>query len=172
LIQYDELEASFFRAIQERNLSWFGTLISPTPKDDTLPLLSATKKPYRDLILANTISIFDFRTYLLAQQCSILGRMGRIIELGRKASAFLVDFGRRLKEIKVINGVETLSIAHVYTFQDELPPYFIESWVYSSALSVVDHCDGLGASRNYDGAEMLVFCAMKGQLLELARDQV
>lgn len=101
LLQYDELEASFYQVLREKNLSWFGTLIVPTPKDDSSPLLSSSKKPYRDLILANTISVFDFRIYLLSRQCALLGKMGRVNEVGRKAAAFLGAFGRRLREVEV-----------------------------------------------------------------------
>jgi trafficking protein particle complex subunit 10 len=42
---------------------------------DEIPL-SANRKPYRELILANNISIFDFRCYLFARQLSLLLRMG------------------------------------------------------------------------------------------------
>jgi len=101
LLQYDELEASFYQALKEKNLSWFGTLISPTAKDDSSPLLSITKKPYRDLILANTITVFDFRIYLLTRQCELLAQSGRITEVCRKTSAFLGAFGRRLREVEV-----------------------------------------------------------------------
>lgn len=66
-----------------------------------MPLLSISKKPYRDLILANTISVFDFRIYLLARQCALLASMGRLTEIERKTSAFLGAFGRRLREDQV-----------------------------------------------------------------------
>lgn len=101
LQQYDELEASFFQVLREKNLSWFGVLISPSPQDDSTPLLSVTKKPYRDLILANSISVFDFRVYLLARQCVLLSKLGGIVEIGRKTVAFLNGFGRRLREVEV-----------------------------------------------------------------------
>lgn len=101
ITQFDELEASFYQVLQEKNLSWFGTLAAPTARDDSAPLLSPTRKPYRDLIIANTISIFDFRTYLLARQCIALARAGRIPEVARKVTAFLGAFGKRLKQAEV-----------------------------------------------------------------------
>ena len=73
--QYDELESSFQQVLKEKNMSWFGSFISLTPGDDSAPLLSQTKKPYRDLILANTISVFDLRIYLLLRQCQLLAHM-------------------------------------------------------------------------------------------------
>jgi hypothetical protein len=101
LWQYDELETSFYQVLKEKNLSWFGTLITPHAKDDSAPLLSINKKPYRDLILANTISVFDFRIYLLSRQCALLGKMARIVDIGKKSGAFLGAFGRRLREAEV-----------------------------------------------------------------------
>ncbi|KAJ7905373.1 trafficking protein particle complex subunit 10 [Mycena olivaceomarginata] len=155
LLQYDELEASFYQVLKEKNLSWFGTLITPSPNDDSCPLLSISKKPYRDLILANTISVFDFRIYLLARQCALLANLGRVNEVGRKAAAFLGAFGRRLSEV-----------------EETIPEFFVESWTYSSALSVVDQCDTWAATLSLQGTMLSTFNAGKGELLELARNQL
>lgn len=101
LVQYEELEVSFDQVLKEKNLSWFGTLITPTPTDDSAPLLSISKKPYRDLILANNISVFDFRIYLLSRQCELLSKAGRLTEVCTKVGVFLSAFGRRLREVEV-----------------------------------------------------------------------
>ncbi|EEB93507.1 hypothetical protein MPER_07821 [Moniliophthora perniciosa FA553] len=154
LLQYDELEASFYQVLKEKNLSWFGTLITPDPRDDSAPLLSVSKKPYRDLILANTISVFDFRIYLLARQCELLAQSGRVVEVCKKAGAFLGAFGRRLREVEAT-----------------LPPFFIESWIYSSALSVVEQSDLWVADLSLDPS-LSAFNAGKAELVELARHQL
>lgn len=107
-IQYDELEASFFQVLKEKNLSFFGKIIEPNPKDDSLPLLSTTKKPYRDLILANAISVFDFRVYLIAQQCSLLGKLGALSDICVRVGIFLGSFAERLREVKVGQSSLTL----------------------------------------------------------------
>lgn len=107
---YNELEALFFHVLREKNLSWFGALISPGPKDDSMPLLSITKKPYRDLILANSISVFDFRVYLLARQCSLLSSLGRVVEIARKCVAFLAAFGRRLRDLEVSLKISYIAV--------------------------------------------------------------
>ena len=101
LQQYFELESIFSQVLREKNLSWFGALITPMSTDDSVPLLSVSKKPYRDFILANTISVFDFRTYLLARQCLLLSRMGDMEGLCRKAASFLNTFARTLREVEV-----------------------------------------------------------------------
>ncbi len=98
---YDELELSFAHVLREKNLSWFGTLIIPGTKDDSLPLLSITKKPYRDLIVANTVSVFDLRIYMLARQCNLLGKMGKVSDVCSKVAMFLSSFGRQLREVSV-----------------------------------------------------------------------
>ncbi|KAI1329230.1 cis-golgi transport protein particle complex subunit [Xylariaceae sp. FL0255] len=38
--------------------------------------ISSSKKPYRDLIVANNVSVFDFRCYIFARQISLLLRLG------------------------------------------------------------------------------------------------
>lgn len=47
----------------------------PVEKFDDIPI-SVMKKPYRDLILANNVSIFDFRCYIFARQIALLLRLG------------------------------------------------------------------------------------------------
>lgn len=42
---------------------------------DDIPI-STSKKPYRDLILANNVSLFDFRCYIFARQITLLLRLG------------------------------------------------------------------------------------------------
>ena len=109
LIQYDELEAAFFQVLKDKSLTWFGKLVDAGAKDDSLPLLSVGNKPYRDLILSNAISVFDFRVYLLARQCTLLGQMGRVEALGKKVAMFLGAFGKRLREVQV-----RLRYYHIY----------------------------------------------------------
>lgn len=155
LRSHDELELSFAHVLREKNLSWFGTLIIPTAKDDSLPLLSVTKKPYRDLIVANTISVFDLRIYILSNQCTLLGKMGKVTDVCRKVVVFLASFGRHLREVSAI-----------------LPPDFIESWTYSSALSALEQADIWASNIKLEGTALNQFNACKAELLELARNQL
>lgn len=103
LLQFKELERSFSHIWREKNFSWFGPLIDVASKDDTLPLLSVTKKPYRDLILANTISVFDLRIFILARQCELLAKLGRISDITTNALNFLARFSQRLRTV-VVSG--------------------------------------------------------------------
>ncbi|KAF8968386.1 trafficking protein particle complex subunit 10 [Flammula alnicola] len=155
LIPYDELESSFYRVSREKNMSWFGSLIPQDPKDDVSPLLSITRKSYRELILANTISVFDFRIYLLARQCQLLAKMGRMNEITSKVGFFLGAFGKRLREV-----------------ESTLPPLFIEAWTYSAALSAVEHCNEWATTFKIEGSKSASVNAGKGELLDLARSQL
>ncbi|KAL5529216.1 hypothetical protein ACEPAG_5190 [Sanghuangporus baumii] len=154
LIQYEELEASFFQVLKDRTL-WFGNFVEPSSRDDSMPLLSITKKPYRDLIIANTVSVFDIRVYLLARQSIVLGQMGRLTDVIKKVSVFLGAFGGRLQDFKTI-----------------LPDFFIESWIYSSALSAVETCDEWARARETESIPQNSFNAGKGELLTAARTQL
>ncbi|KAG6376390.1 trafficking protein particle complex subunit 10 [Boletus reticuloceps] len=156
LEQYNELEAAFMQVLREKNMSWFGSLIHPTLNDDSMPLLSTSKKPYRDLILANTISVFDLRVYLLSRQSALLSKLCQPSEICWKAFTFLSTFGRRLR------GIES-----------SLPDYFIESWTFSSALSVLDQCDSWALSwPELDAQSLARYSARKGELIELAKSQL
>ncbi|KAF9870654.1 tmem1 family protein [Colletotrichum karsti] len=44
-------------------------------KFDEIPI-SSTKKPYREMIVANNVSVYDFRCYIFARQISLLLRLG------------------------------------------------------------------------------------------------
>jgi hypothetical protein len=101
IVPYDELEALFYRVSKEKNMSWFGSLINADATDDSSSFLTTERKAYRDLILANTISVFDFRIYLLARQCLLLAKLGRLKEIAAKVGFFLGAFGKRLREIEV-----------------------------------------------------------------------
>ncbi|KAF9476341.1 hypothetical protein BDN70DRAFT_923371 [Pholiota conissans] len=155
LIPYNELEASFYHVSREKNMSWFGSLVPSDPSDDASPFLSTTKKPYRDLILANNISVLDFRIYLLARQCQLLAKMGQFTEITSKVAFFLGAFGKRLRDV-----------------QSTLPPLFIEAWNYSSALSAVEHCNTWSTTFNIDSSKSPSANAGKGELLDLARTQL
>ncbi|CED85218.1 Putative transmembrane protein [Phaffia rhodozyma] len=123
LIQYNELEASFFQVLKERNLSFFGHLGATAYYDDSASVLSTTTKPYRDLILANTISVFDFRVYVFARQGKLMARMGRLGEVLAKGFEFVRLMGRWLGENP-----------------DALAHNFIESWIYSSCMNIIETC--------------------------------
>lgn len=53
-----------------------------------------------------------------------------------------------------------------------MPRFFVESWTYSSALSVVEQAENWAQPFDLDGAAVARFSAAKGGLLEMAIHQV
>ena len=161
-LQYDELEASFFQALKgliisfgcadpdshsEKNLSWFGKLGGNVAGDDSNPILNVNSKPYRDLILANAISLFDFRIYLFACQCAILGRQGRVTDVMSKAQNFIGVFGKILRDSEV-RGPPLWCVADAH---------FIAEFLHGVFFGVVDllccvECYGTLRRMGYESA--------------------
>lgn len=107
LIQYDELEASYALSARDQSLSWFSRLGGTEPGDDALSILSSTSKPFRNLIIQNNISIFDFRIYLFTRQASLVSQMGRITDLAKRAKPFIYNVSKLLRA----HGVSRSEIA-------------------------------------------------------------
>ncbi|RKL49606.1 hypothetical protein BFJ72_g1065 [Fusarium proliferatum] len=80
---------------------------------DEIPI-SATKKAYRDKILANDVSVFDFRCYIFARQMALLLRLGN-------AWSSRDDLLDKLKEQQdsVLHGVAPLAPPPKHTEETE-----------------------------------------------------
>jgi hypothetical protein len=92
----------WFRAT-EQGAPWFNTFGGNDPEDDSRDVLNISQKPYRDSILQNTVSIFDFRIYLFARQAQLLYKQENgALEISRRAKDFISTFARTIKEYKVI----------------------------------------------------------------------
>ncbi|KAF9765334.1 hypothetical protein IL306_002421 [Fusarium sp. DS 682] len=80
---------------------------------DEIPI-SATKKAYRDKILANDVSVFDFRCYIFARQMALLLRLGN-------AWSSRDDLLAKLKEQQdsVLHGVAPLAPPPKHTEETE-----------------------------------------------------
>ncbi|CAJ0887201.1 6593_t:CDS:2, partial [Entrophospora sp. SA101] len=143
LVQYDEA------------LAWFGSFGATEPEDDSANILDVKKKQYRDLIMQNTIPEFDFRCYLFARQCQLLGRLQRPVDICRRAQLFISTFARAIRE-----------------HQANIGEQFLESWIFSSCMSVVNECEELAPLTPLDDLAFKSFNAAKGELLDLARKQL
>ncbi|KAK4686207.1 trafficking protein particle complex subunit 10, partial [Tremellales sp. Uapishka_1] len=157
LLTYEELEASFFQVLKEQNLTWFGKLGAAGPLDDSLSILDTSVKQYRDLLQTSTISIFDFRIYVFARQCALLGKLGRITEIAKRGQWFVASLTRRLRENEA-----------------DLAEHFIESWTYTACLDIVQKCDEWSrldrANGDYSG--LIAYESARAELLDIARVQV
>ena len=83
---FQDQHASLFRGHTQELLiqaeqaleSMQGTITSSHRSHSGFSLLDSDRKPYRDLILANNISAFDFQCYLFARQLTLLLRLARM----------------------------------------------------------------------------------------------
>lgn len=66
---------------------------------DEIPI-SSTKKAYRDMILANNVSVFEFRCYIFARQIAILLRLGNAVSSREELLAKLKE-----QQESVLHGV-------------------------------------------------------------------
>ncbi|KAL3954309.1 hypothetical protein ACCO45_012265 [Purpureocillium lilacinum] len=73
-------------------------------QDQSAIIVSSTKKPYRDMILANKVSVFDFRCYIFARQISLLLRLGNAWVTREELMAKLRD-----QHESVLHGVAPLA---------------------------------------------------------------
>jgi trafficking protein particle complex subunit 10 len=147
LIQYDELEASFFQMLRDKQLTWFTRTGGTSPGDDSANVLDLSHKDYRTLILANNISLFDFRVYLFARQAYLLTAMGKYADIAARARDYIATLARTLRNDREDTGVS-----------------FIESWVFSAAMQIIE------ATRK--GPKSAALSAATGDLLVIARTQV
>ncbi|KAJ3413632.1 hypothetical protein HDV05_007776 [Chytridiales sp. JEL 0842] len=156
LVQYDELEAAYFQNLLEQGAPWFNTFGGNEALDDSRDVLNISQKPYRDAILQNTVTIFDFRIYLFARQAQLLMKLDNgHFEICQRGKAFIASFARTIKEYKV-----------------SLVPYFGESWIYSTCINIISHCDELAAVANAGSPLVESYEALKGELLLYARYQL
>ncbi|KAF9438535.1 hypothetical protein BGZ76_007066 [Entomortierella beljakovae] len=155
LMQYDELEASFFQILRDNALTWYGKFGGMQDGDNDANLLDLNRKPYRDLIIQNTISVFDFRSYLFGRQCNLLFRLRRPVEICHRALVFIPSFARTVRE-HVLNLTEN----------------FLESWIYSACMSIVNECDESVLMSNDDPHMLVLLDGAKAELLQLARQQL
>lgn len=80
---------------------------------DDIPI-SSTKKAYRDKILANQVSVFDFRCYIFSRQISLLLRLGNAYSTREELLAKLKD-----QQESVLHGVAPLAPPPKHTEESE-----------------------------------------------------
>ena len=91
----------FFLFIIEQGAAWFKSFGGTEEGDDSLDFLNLKRKPFREMIIQNTTTIFDFRMYLFARQCQLLFRLDKPAELCQRAKLFISSFSMTLTDYKV-----------------------------------------------------------------------
>ncbi|EGG21315.1 trafficking protein particle complex subunit 10 [Cavenderia fasciculata] len=118
LVQYFELEVLF-----TETKTTFESITNNDPGDG-MDILDVNKKPYRDLIFNNKISLFDFKHYLFAKQAKLLFLLHRPVEVASRANAFIASIQRIISK-----NADSFS-----------SPYFREAWVFSVSLEIIKAC--------------------------------
>ncbi|KAJ2609258.1 hypothetical protein H4S08_004127 [Coemansia sp. RSA 1365] len=164
LAQYDELEAAYLQLLNAQQLSWFSTFGGNEAGDDFTDLLDLTKKPYRQRMVENSITMFDFRIYLFGQQSQLLIDMGKYEEFVERAQRFVTTFAKHMRE----KGTG-LSLA------------FVSSWLYSTCQNIVEICEGVqidqapverSGVRASISATARILASSKAEFLTRARQQL
>ncbi|MCJ1384935.1 hypothetical protein MMC17_008053 [Xylographa soralifera] len=134
------------------------TVVDPVNAQVPATLLLDTKrKPYRELILANNISAFDFESYVFARQIALLSRIARLpptagsttgsgdqedmivlAEIARRSLKFITSAGRSIREdlrasIQQKEDAEESHLALRYNVFENI----VASWTYSSCEQIL-----------------------------------
>ncbi|KAJ2784414.1 hypothetical protein H4R18_001124 [Coemansia javaensis] len=158
LAQYDELEAAFVQLLGAQRLSWFSKFGGGAAGDDYTDLLDVGRKAYRQQMVDNTISMFDFRMYLFGQQARLLVDMARYGELAERAQRFIGAFAQTMREPGTGLGAA-----------------FVAAWVYGACQNVVEICEGAQTAATAAaaaGQQHRALAAAKAELLGTARREL
>ncbi|PKI83126.1 hypothetical protein MVES1_003047 [Malassezia vespertilionis] len=153
LALYDQLDNRLARSIAEHSIE-LPSVGTTEPGDDSLLLLGPLRKPYHDMILRETISLFDLRCYVFARRAMLLGTLGHVVHVMQATPAFIASVARMLA-----------------TRATHLTPFFIESWSFSVALDAVAQCQAWLVEQNSeeeDASQLQTFHSSKAALLEVA----
>ncbi|KAI3629595.1 hypothetical protein MIR68_012369, partial [Amoeboaphelidium protococcarum] len=144
LLLYQELDHLFIQTMDstlvqitdgsqsQQLITWSANVGGGDHTDDSSSIFAFDKKSYHDLIRSNSISIFDFWSYLFARQIYLILRHNEqkdslkiqynlLIEIMLRSKLFIIHLSRRLRR-----------------HQDNLRPHFVESWKYSAFHDVLN----------------------------------
>ena len=146
---------TFIFIIKTTGISWF-TTNGATFLSDDYNTLNPTKMDYRNLILKNMITLFDFHTFSfirILQFFKLKSDYNNIAKRGIKWIEFMTNF---LKE-----------------FEISLIKNFIPSWIYSTCMSLIQICDEILITiEKFDSSSLSSYYLVKCQLFMIAKVQV
>lgn len=120
---FREINDMYKQSLQDGELTFFPA-IAPTSLsegEDSLSVLSTSAKPYRDMILHNSASLWDLKKYLLARTLMLLSKMGCGLAVMRETLVWLAETRTMVRD-------------------QDLPPYCLAAFYISVALEIVHHC--------------------------------
>ncbi|KAJ3057191.1 hypothetical protein HK097_011196 [Rhizophlyctis rosea] len=89
---------------------WFSAFGGTDLGDDSADIMNLKSKSYRDMIMQNTITIFDFRVYLFARQQALLMKLEQALAMCQRAKLFIAQMARTIKENPVCHRVMTTGV--------------------------------------------------------------
>ncbi|KAL6058445.1 hypothetical protein QOT17_014841 [Balamuthia mandrillaris] len=92
--------------------------------EDNISVLDTHSQPYREMILQNSITEFQFRKYLFARQAELLFALQRPWEVAKNALPFIQQLAK-----------------DIATHQTSLGEEFRLSWVFSACMCVLHACE-------------------------------
>ncbi|TIB06856.1 hypothetical protein E3P96_00017 [Wallemia ichthyophaga] len=156
---YEQLEQLFHQSLDNNTvINQFIDSGGKEIHDDSGDLLSTTKKPYRQMILSNSISVFDFRLYLFACQCNIAGEhLGNVELVAQRSINFINMFSHSLQP----------KLA-------DLRPYFVQYWKFVASLTTIYQCDRWFTEEHKvnDVNRAHQYSLRKAELYDIAIDQL
>ncbi|KAF1814545.1 hypothetical protein P152DRAFT_447886 [Eremomyces bilateralis CBS 781.70] len=111
--------------------------------------IESSRKDYRDLIMSNNVSVYEFRCYIFARQMALLLRMGKtttssagpetddliiLAELCRRAVAFITNLARIVRA-DLLTGSE--SIPNSRSSVEGLVEHLTASWIHATASQIL-----------------------------------
>lgn len=126
------------------------------PLDEKYFPLDTSAKPYRDMILASNISVFDFRVYVFSRQLQLLLRaarapwlqqkekihhdkaddLTRLAEICNRAIEFISMAARTLR-YDLESGLSTSSVEADDASKKAVIDNFVSSWIYAAASQIL-----------------------------------
>ena len=120
-------------------------------------------KPYRELIMANNISVFDFRCYVFTRQVSVLTSMAqlspeggardpaKLAEICRRAVSFITSNTRTVRQdlkisFKAPGDADEAALKQTHVITENL----VASWTFSSAQQILKQTEDDGLIRDMD----------------------
>ncbi|KAI3316456.1 cis-golgi transport protein particle complex subunit [Xylariaceae sp. AK1471] len=105
---------------------------------DDIPI-SSSKKPYRDLIVANNVSVFDFRCYIFARQIALLLRLGNAWSTREELLAKLREQQESILHDtpKTTEGVDADAAGPVDSITSEVVDNLVVSFAFSTAQQIL-----------------------------------
>lgn len=123
---FQELEDVYRECLDEGELTFFPSLTptSLSEGEDSSSILSTSGKPYRDMILHNSASLWELKRYLLARRLMLLSKLGRGLAVMRETLTWLAEMKNMVKD-------------------EDLPPHSLSALTLAVCLDIVHHCQHL-----------------------------